>query len=192
MIFHNLRTITVGDFSEMVTYSDLSKLKRRNVPVPKRMLKRAYSDIILEWNKLNNSDKLEKEIRESGHKIKLLTQLNIQYPIMLKMLRLVAKYNNKKAKELLNNVYIKVYNKEPKTADDYLRIYKDIDLKIRKYKQRYGNEQKEEKTDSFDFEKLITNIELILAPLQIREKKMYTLPRYIDIATNKIKHKENG
>lgn len=188
MIFHNKRTITTGEFSEMVTYKDLNKVKRINIWMPKLILKKYYSDLIYEWNRISNKDKIDKELRDNSHKLKMLIQINLQYPIMLKLLDIAAKYGLKESKEALVKIYTELYKKEPKTAQDYEKIAKDVELKIKRYKQRYGQEQ--EDSESVEFEQLLVNIEIILAPVTIRDKKLFTLPKYIEMASKKIK--QNG
>lgn len=187
MIFHNTRTITIGGFSEMVTYKDYRKVLRFNIWLPEFILVKKYNSLLYEWNKLSNGDKVNKEFNRNKHKLKSLVQINIQYKIMLQLLDMAAKYSIKEAKEGLISIYSSIYKKEPKTAADYEKIAKDIDLKIRRYKQKYGQEQTEE---GIEFEDLLTNIEVVLAPVTIREKKLYTLPKYIEMAAKKIK--QNG
>lgn len=188
MIFHTIKTITVGQFGEIVSFKDINLIKRINIPVFPFMLKMAYSRLLNEWNNISNKDKIEAEINKNKTKLKHLTQINIHYKIMIDMLKLSALYGLKKPKELLIKQYIYIYKKEPKTQADFEKIYKDIDLKIRRYKQMYGNG--EEENNNVDFEQLIINIEMILAPVTIRDKKLYTLPKYIEMASKKIK--ENG
>lgn len=194
MIFHNTRTITVCQFSEMVMFNDLSKVLRFGVKLPKYILLRRYQKLLIEWNSLNNSDKIDSQIRENSHKLKQLIQINIFYKIMMDMLNITAKFGNikkkgedKGSKDLLIEVYSYIYKRKPKTSADYERIVKDIDLKIRRFKQRFAEEDKDE---GIDFEQLVINIETILAPVTIRDKKLYTLPRYINMASEKMK--KNG
>jgi hypothetical protein len=167
-------------------FNDISKIKRVNIYMPKFLINKYYEKLIKEWNVINNSDKLEKELNDNKHKLKLLTQINVIYPIMLKMLDLTAKYGLKSSRDLLTKLYIDIYKREPKTAEDYEKIYKDVNIKILKYKQRYSDDDNKKK-NNVDFEQLIINLEIILAPVTLRDKKLYTLPKYIELASKKIK-----
>ncbi len=191
MIFHTIRSITIGEFAEMMNFEDKTIINRLGIWIPKKIIEKRYSSLILEWNKLSNKDKIDDLIDENKHKLKMLIQVNIHYRIMSELLYIVAMYNIPEARKLLIDVYKYIYHKEPKTQKDYEKILKDLDLKIKKFKQMYGNgENKEEVKEKFDFEKLIINIENILSPLSIRDKKLYVLPKYIELATQKIK--QNG
>jgi hypothetical protein len=189
MIFHTIRTISIGDFAEMMEYKDINKVKRFNIWIPKALILKYHSKLIYAWNQIANKNEIRKQISENKHKLKQLIQINIQYPIMLKCLDMVAKFGHKEYKDVLVRTYSYIYKKEPKTTEDYVRLMTDIDLKIRKYKQRYGQEQA---VEGIDFEDLIVNVEIMLAPLTIRDKKLYTLPKYIEMASKKIKSNERN
>jgi hypothetical protein len=162
-------------------------MSRFKVWLPQSILIKKYNNLLYEWNQLSNKDKVNKEFNKNKHKLKSLLQINVQYKIMFKLLDIVAKYGIKEAKEGLISIYTSIYKKEPKTAADYIKISKDIDLKIRRYKQKYGQEESEE---GIGFEDLVSNIELILAPMTIRDKKLYILPKYIEQAAKKAKSHE--
>lgn len=186
MIFHNIKTITIGEFVELISFSELNLIKRFKIPLPNNLMVKARNKLISDYNELTNNDEVSSEIRNNVHKLKSLTQINIHYRIMLDMLRLTAMYGNKKAKKLLIETYKYIYKKEPKTAEDYEKIDKDINLKIKRYKQRYSNDN-DENNEKLDIEKLIINIEIVLAPVNIRDKKLHSLPKYIEMASQKIK-----
>jgi len=59
---------------------------------------------------------------------------------------------------------------------------------LRRYLQAAKlEEEKKEGSKELDFESFLIGLELIIAPANIRDRKLYTLPKYIDLALKKKK-----
>lgn len=196
MIFHSMRSITIGDFSEMITAKDKNMVKRVNFWVPKWMINKAYSNLITEYNKNTNEKEVNEILEADKHKLSLMIKINLQFTSLLKLIEMAEKlkllgYDEEfeKVNEKLIEVYKIVYGREPNEGYDYKKVKRDRELSIKRYRQMYPN-KKEEDNKQIDFEEVIVKTELVLAPLTIREKKLYTLNRYLAMAA--LKMKNNG
>jgi len=187
MIFHTINTMTIGMFADMELENNLKYLLRFNIWVPQSILRKKRRKIVEAFNKLTNKKEVDKLISKDIHRLKMLNTINIQYKIMIRLLDLVAKFNDKSIKKVLDDLYNDRYGKYPKTQADYGRIRKDNDLLIRKFNQQI---QGEEVAEQEPFDKILARLELILAPMQIRDKKLSTFGIYTSLASEKIK--ENG
>ena len=193
MIFHTIRTITVGEFSEMQTLDDRLMIKRINVWLPYGLVNKAYERLVTAYNKNTNSKQVNELFDESSHKLSILIKVNIQFSSLLKLIDMAAKVRllgyEDKFKEVeihLKEAYKLIYKREPSTQKDYERVARDSELAIKRYKQMYPDKPEDDKQE-VDFEQIIVNTEAILAPMTIRDKKLYTLNRYFEMAAKKIK-----
>lgn len=198
MIFHNKQTITIGQFSELVTMDDHSLVKRFKIWIPKKILVKRVQMLKAEFNRLINKREIDKLISKDLHRLSMVNRINIQYPALLKLIDLTAKYKlleiaseeeYQKLFDVLIKAYNRLYKREPKTTADYEKVEKDYIKLQKKYKQMYP-EQEEEAQKKLDIEELVITIESVLAPVTIRDKKLYTLPKYLDQVTKKTQ--DNG
>ena len=75
---------------------------------------------------------------------------------------------------------------------DHSKIITDYELFKNRILQKQAIETINSSTnDSVSFELILAKTEMILAPLTLREKKLYTLPIYFDLAAKKITHGRN-
>lgn len=184
MIFHTIDTMTIGGFADMQLENNLKYLLRFNIWAPQRILVKKRKKIIEQFNKLTNEKEVNKLISKDMHRLKMLNTINIQYKIMIRLLELVGKFNDKGMKKVLDELYHDRYGKYPTTQADYGRIRKDNNLLIRKFNQQAQGEEVE---TSPEFKEILARLELILAPMQIRDKKLSTFGIYTALASEKIK-----
>ena len=198
MIFHTKRTITIGQFSELVTFNDTSLIKRVNIWIPKRILNTKLRALVTEFNRLINKREIDKLISKDIHRLSMINRINIQYPSLLKLIDLTAKYKllgvgseeeYDKLKYILKTAYKRVYNREPNKESDYIKVAKDYERLRKKYKQMYPDEETKD-VKQLDVEELIVTIESAIAPVTIRDKKLYALPKYLELVTKKTE--QNG
>jgi len=196
MIFHTIRTIRIGDFSEMLTAKDRHMVKRVPIWLPEWLIDKYYSKLITSHNKNTNEKQVKELLEEDKHRLLMLVKVNLQYSALIDLIEMAEEvkslgYSKKFViiKEKLKEVYRLIYNRDPKTEKDYKKVRRDKELAIKRYKQQYPDKEIKE-VKEIDFEEIIIKTELALAPLSIREKKLYTLNRYLAMAA--LKMKPNG
>lgn len=193
MIFHTIRTITIGEFADMVTHNDINTIKRIKIWLPKFAIKKAYSKLLYEYNKTTNKKEVKEVIEKDKHNLSTILKINIQYSSLIELIDIQKKIKlagSEKASAEINShiieLYKLIYNREPKSNDDYERVYKDRELAIKRFKQQ--NIEDDNKDEGIDFEALIKKVEEAIAPVTIRDKKLYTLNGYIANAALKMKN----
>ncbi|PNX47943.1 MAG: hypothetical protein BV457_04750 [Thermoplasmata archaeon M9B1D] len=197
MIFHTKNSITIGQFADMIGSDNRNMIKKYSIWMPKKAINKAYKKLMFDFNKLVNEDQIRKVLQKDLHKLSMLNRIKIQYPILLKLIDIISKFKLlnfghadeiKYLETILYNAYFEIYHRYPKSESDYLRVSKDFDLILRRYLQAAKlEEEKKEGSKELDFESFLIGLELIIAPANIRDRKLYTLPKYIDLALKKKK-----
>ena len=182
MIFHTYKTITIGRFAEMQELNDLSLLKRLPVPLPRIMLERAFKRLMVAYNEYANADKLRALIETDAGKIKAMYKINY-FDALEKAIASWIISQDADLKRTVDELFKTHYKRYPKNDEDLARVTKDKELFILKYKQIFEDETPEENKEAPSFESYLVQLEMALAPVTIRDKKLYLLQMYIDKAT---------
>jgi hypothetical protein len=186
MIFHTIYTITIGKFAEMMETGDLNRCKRVNIWLPKKIVSKGYTKLIKQFNESSNkegTDRKEKEQVNDG-----FDRLSVDYKLMWfqameKMIQIWYQTFDKQVRKDIDELFKAKYGKTP-TEEDFLRIPKDHKLLIEKAQQVFTTPEENKKVD---FEANVISLENALAPITIRDKKLYLFNKYIDLALKKVK-----
>ena len=192
MIFHTVNTITIGQYAELLSIRDNDLIKRINIPVLKSQKIKAIKKLNYDFNKLISGNEFERLIRKDLNMLNNLIKLNIQYPMLLKLSDMLIKYKTEEIKNNFNTIYKAIYGVDANGKIDHSKIITDYELFKNRILQKQAIETINSSTnDSVSFELILAKTEMILAPLTLREKKLYTLPIYFDLAAKKITHGRN-
>lgn len=181
MIFHNIYTITIGRFAEMMETGDISLVCKYSVWLPKKILTKRYTKLIIAFNNLTNEKTSKKKVNESFSKLSVNYQL-MYFEALEKMISIWYKTLDKGVRKDIDELFKMKYGKTP-DEKDFLRIPKDKKMLIERATQVYYSAEENKKVD---FEADIISLENILAPITIRDKKLYTYNKYVNLALKKV------
>lgn len=185
MIFHNKYTITLARVSLMLESENINLVKRIAVPLPSRMVYRAYARIIAEITKLMSVKENEGKLNDYLLMLQLYNRINSLLPALYYGLSI-----SKKPKQEMIEYFENHYGKKPTVKEDLQLILDDIKRLTAKYNELNVKPQPTD-TDTpskLNFEKLILGIELTLDNGALpRDTKLYQLQSYYEAATEKIR-----
>jgi hypothetical protein len=142
---------------------------------------------MLDYNKNANKSKIDEIMQTNFDKVKVNNNL-IQLEALENLIKITGLLNDTK---ILDDVYEVIYEKIPKTKDDFEKPFKEKELLIQKSKQIFSTEdESNEEKKEVDIEILIRNIEMILKT-KVRNDKFYLLAGHINQSA-KLNQKDNG
>jgi len=89
MLFHNKYTISIGKLGVLLDSQNINLVKRINIPMPKFLLSRAYSNLIVQVNETLNRTALNKEIETGILRTKLYNKAFNLYPALVEIKSLI-------------------------------------------------------------------------------------------------------
>lgn len=190
MIFETVYTITIGRFAEMMETGDINMCKRVNIWLPKKIVEKGYIKLIKEFNETTNKEgseqKEKQEVNDGFDKLAVNYQL-LYFESMEKLISIWYQTFDKGVRKKIDELFKIKYGKTP-SEEDFLRIPKDKNLLIEKAQQVFSTPEENKKVD---FEANVINLENALSPITIRDKKLYTYTKYLNLALKKVDNGRN-
>lgn len=189
MIFHDIYSITIGQFELMATTKDVNRVKKLPIWIPKKIVQKAHNKLLIQHNENSSANKI-KELVSKDFDILGVNLDVMQYDILKVMISIYYKTwgeQKKKALDFIKVMYKGRYGKEP-TEEDFLRVAKDQALLIEKAQQVFGD-NKDENKEEYSISRDIMFISEYYPT--IRSEKLYLLPMFIEETSKKINNK-NG
>jgi len=169
---------------------------RWDLPLPDKWITKASNKLIADFNKMNNKEDMSKLI-DGYHKLSMVNRMvNILPTIFLgfQACYKIQSITGERSQlfEEFERLFEEVRGFKP-TEADILGIPKLIEKLKNKYDDLFDNEPEEPDHD-FDFNYYVFTLEKVLAPMEIRSKKLTTLQYYNKMAVklNKDNSKDNG
>jgi len=182
MIFHTLHTCTIDNFGLCFEYPKHVKLLP--IPLPKKMVLKAFSKLVKQYNELTAKEKLDSKLDGKYHAANLEIRIQLYATIYqaLKNSMLVPP-----DQEILD-LYKKYFKKDFKYSD-----LDNIISKMNLLKSKYNGVielLKAENSKEFDFIGMVARISNVIGE-KIGNEKLYKMPYFLELADSKIKQGEN-
>jgi hypothetical protein len=191
MIFNTIYTITIGEFAIMQKLENPNLIKRINIWIPEKMVKKAYSKLISKHN-INYSPNKIKELTTEGFD-RLGVGLEIErYEILYKIVQIWYQLYGepkKKAKEYIDKISTDLFGK-PLEEKEFEKIVKKRTLLIEKAQQVFGDGKEDDEKIEYNFEKDVIRLEKYYP--NIRQQKLYTLPDYVELLKERIENEQRN
>ena len=190
LLTHNVYSMTIGRFSEMMESGSLHYMKKINIPLPKFYLKKRQKKLITEFNFINAKEEVQRLVNKDLSKLVILTKVNIQGQIILSMYKIYLNTGKDEVieKQLRETIGLLTQRKVVDLEKEMFDFIRNVKQQTNRFEQVF-NDPEEKKTS---FEQNLINIEMILAPIDLRNKKLYTFGRYVKMAMEKLKQMQDG
>jgi len=169
-MIYNIHTCTVSKFSQIL--KDARHIGK--VWIPSKLAERYKSNLIEEYNRLNNPNKGAADLIQNYYLLNLYNRINMYDRLRISFMHKVTKKNKDFYRELTGREY------------DSSTI-KELSSKVKKLILKYEAEKPPEQSNDFDFDKYIAQIELILET-KLNNVYLYQLTKYEELAAEKISH----
>lgn len=187
-MLYNYNNITIGRFEDVLT--DFNELKRFNIWLPKKYLAKKVGQLVKQYHLENNEKENNSKLNDAFEQVSIINKANNLYSSLYlgfqTCYKIVALTGIKpKVMGDLEEVFRASLGIEP-TAENIKRL----PIRIEKLKAVFESLNKDN-DEEFNFSDYLIKLEVVLAPLNIREKKLKYLKKYTEIAISKSKQKEN-
>jgi len=181
MLFHNKYTISIGKLGVLLDSQNINLVKRINIPMPKFLLSRAYSNLIVQVNETLNRTALNKEIETGILRTKLYNKAFNLYPALVDLCSITWDDKHLKKIEEITGLVLKKIEDRKFLIDETVRL-----------QDKYRELLVEEKKEGISFIQVIINVEIILDFKLDRNLKLYEFEYYMKMASDKIREIETA
>lgn len=178
MIFHSRHTITIGQLAILMDSHDYNLIRRIRIPIPKKLLKRAFWRLMKEVHETLNHSELEKEIESWILKTRLFNRAFNLYPAIVDIVSITWD------KEHLNMIEELTGCRLTTLADREMLI-----VEMKRLQDKYSelmsvpvNEK-----EGVSFSKVIVSTEIVLNIAIPRTIKLFEFQYYMEQASDKIR-----
>lgn len=179
-MFHNRHTISIGRLAILLDNKDINLVKRWNIPLPKKIIRKAYDRLLLEVGETLNKTAFEKEIESGVLKIKMFNKAFNLYPAMVDLCSITwDKEHLDKIKEITGI--------ELKRIEDRQALINETKRLQDKYKELNVSQPSE----GVSFAQVIISTEIVLDFSISRDIKLFEFQYYMKAASDKIKQMES-
>jgi len=181
MLFHNKYTISIGRLAVMLDSQNYALIKRIRIPLPERMIMKAYNKLMDEVNEALNKTALEREIETGILRLKLYNKAFVLYPALLKTAKLTWDAEHLKIIEEITGYKLE-------KLEDREILIAEIDRLQAKYRELVSEKKSE---GGVSFSELIISTEIILDREISRDILLYEFANYTHKATEKLQAMEH-
>lgn len=179
MLFHTRHTINIGNLAIMLDAKDQSKVKRLNIPLPKKMVKKAYEKLLIEVNETLNKTALERELESGVLRVKLYNKAFNLYPALVTLVSLTWDQEHRdKIKEITGIELVKLEDRE------------SLINETKRLQDKYKELIVKKSDDGVSFSQVIISTEIVLDFSISRNIKLFEFQYYMKAASDKIKQLE--
>lgn len=192
MIFYTANNISIGRFNDMLI--DSSYVKRFNIPLPEKWVKKASHKVITDFNKTHSKQE-SNDIIDAFYKFSLKNRMINVLPAVYsgmracyKIISITGQISDSLAE--LMATFEKVYEETTRNKCS-IEAIEAIPKYIEKLQSKYNDKENEvEAPTEFDFSFYIWTLEKILHPFEIRTKKLVNLNEIEKTASKAMKQNQ--
>lgn len=178
-MFHTRHTISIGRLAILLDNKDINLVKRWNIPMPKKLIQRAYEKLIVEVGETLNKSALEKEIESGVLKIKMYNKAYNLYPAMVDLCSISWDAKHRELiKEITGIELVKLEDREALIAE------------TKRLQDKYKELSKAQPVEGVSFAHIIISTEVVLDFSISRDIKLFEFQYYMKAASDKIKQME--
>jgi len=181
MLFHNKYTISIGRLAVMLDSQQKSLVKRINIPLPKRVMIKAYDKLLTEVNTTLNRSSFEQEVETGILRLKLYNKAFNLYPALVDLCHITWDSEHLKKIEEITGIKLS-------TLEDRKILIAETERLQAKYRELIKQNHKE---GGISFAELIISTEIILELNIPRDILLYEFEHYMKRATDKLHALEN-
>lgn len=175
MLFHNKYTISIGRMAILLESQDYKLIKRKNIPVPKKVLIRAYNRLIKEFNEVVNKSSINRAVESGILRLSIYNKAYNLYPLLILICQTTWDEKHLKMVEDITGYKLEKLEDREMLVNEMNRL-----------KDKYHELLVEEKKEGVSFVQVIISTEMILEEPISREIKLFEFEHYMKSASDKV------